>query len=312
MNKRTVALLLARGAMNGAPPTHECHKYKALVPVNGVPMVDYVLSALQASAAEKIFVVQGADEDLEKAVSGHSKNEFIDCNSNGSSYAHSLFSGLIKLADYYGADELPQIEIMLVPCDVPLVNSGNFNRLMAANDGKDADVCTSLIRSKLVKEKYPKRDFLHFYYSDLGENYCMQNFAFISGRILAMSIYGEKYADDESRWRLKSNLMTYFAAKADTLVSLRQTPCVIPLILVELFLRLVVDHTLQSLLMMGKLLRRRCTTQDFKKFVFLATGLNADYIDSQEAEISYDVDRPEHIAALPCLARREPVASGAR
>ena len=100
MNKRTVALLLARGAMNGAPPSHECHKYKALVPVNGVPMVDYVLSALQASAAEKIFVVQGADERLERVVSGHLKNEFINCDPAGSTYAHSLISGLRKLADF--------------------------------------------------------------------------------------------------------------------------------------------------------------------------------------------------------------------
>ena len=301
MNKRTVALLLARGAFNGSSRPQAGLKYKALMPIHEIPMVDYVMRALQESAAEKIFVVQGADECLERAVSGHSKNEFIDCDSNGSSYAHSLFSGLIKLADYYGPDELPNIEIMLVPCDIPLVNSGSFNRLMAANDGKDADVCTALIRSKFLKARYPERDFPQFYFSDLGENYCMQNFAFISGRILAISLYGEKYTGERPCRRFQFDLITYFASKADTLVSLRQTRCVIPLIWWEVFWRLARKHLLQSLLMLGKLLGRRCTTRDFKRFIFLASGLSADHIDSHEAEISFDIDRCEHLDALSGL-----------
>jgi CTP:molybdopterin cytidylyltransferase MocA len=305
MNKRTVALLLARGAMNGAPPLHECHKYKALVPINGVPMVDYVLSALQASAAEKIFVVQGIDEGLEQAVGCHSKNAFINCESNGSSYSHSLFSGLIKLADYYGPDELCKIEIMLVPCDIPLADSGNFNRLIAANDDKNTDVCTCLIRSELLKGRYPERKFPRFYCSDLGENYCMQNFAFISGRTLAVCLYGASLAREWHSRSLPSTLMADFATKADNLVSLRQTHLVIPLIVRETFWWLAREGSvLQAIQMLGKLLFRRCTTQDFKKFVFLASGLNADYIDSQEAELSFDVDQSEHLDALSDLKPR--------
>ncbi len=304
-------MLLARGAMNGAPPSHECHKYKALVPVNGVPMVDYVLSALQASAAEKIFVVQGADERLERAVSGHLKNEFINCDPAGSSYAHSLISGLRKVADYYGPGELPQIEIMLVPCDIPLVTSSNFDRLMKANDGKDKDVCTSLIKSRLLKEKYPQRRFQGYYFPDLDEDYCMQNFAFISGRVLGVALHGP--GNDAGDSRYPPNLLADIAATADYLVSLRQTSYLVPMILWQMVWHLAKRrYVLQSLLMLGKLLGRRCSTQDFQRFIFTASGIAAGYIDSQEAEISYDVDRSEHIAALPGLARREPVASGAR
>jgi CTP:molybdopterin cytidylyltransferase MocA len=305
MKKRTVALLLARGAFNGSSQPHVDLKYKALLPIHGVPMVDHVLRALQESVAEKIFVVQGADEGLEQVVDCHPKNVFINCDSNGSSYSHSLFSGLTKLADHYGPDGLQKIEIMLVPCDVPFVNGGNFNRLIAANDEKDTDVCVSLIRSELLKESYPERDFHGLYYSDLGENYCIQNFAFISGRILRAAFYGGKYTPEEFGHLLPYNLLTDFAATADYLVSFRQTYYQIPLILWELLWRLARKrYILQSLLMLGKLLRRRCTTQDCRRFIFLASGLSTDYIDSQEAEISFDIDRCEHIDAL--LGLRSP------
>ena len=158
------------------------------------PIIHDAMRSLQESAAEKIFVVQGTDEGLEQAVRYHAKNEFIECDSGRSSYADSLFGGLKKLADYYGLEELCKIEIMLVPCDIPLANGENVNRLIAANDNKDTDVCTCLIRSKLLKERYPGRDFPRFYCSDLGENYCMQNFVFISGRTLAVCLYGTSVA----------------------------------------------------------------------------------------------------------------------
>jgi len=305
MKKRTVALLLARGAFNGSSRPHAGLKYKALMPVHGVPMVDYVMRALQESAAEKIFVVQGADEKLEQVVGCHSKNVFINCESNGSSYSHSLFSGLTKLADHYGPDGLQEIDIMLVPCDVPFVNGGNFNRLMAANDDKDTDVCVSMIRSELLKESYPERDFKGLYYSDLGENYCIQNFAFIRGRTLRAVFYGGKYTSEESGLHIPYNLLTDVAATADYLVSFRQTYYQIPLILWEWLWRLARKrYILQSLLMLGKLLRRRCTTQDYRRFVFLASGLTADYINTQEAELSFDIDRFEHLDALSDLKSR--------
>jgi molybdopterin-guanine dinucleotide biosynthesis protein A len=311
MKKRTVALLLARGALGSPSQLFADLKYKALLPIDGIPMVEHVLTALQDSAAEKIFIVQGADEFLERKVQYHVKHEFIFCGLKGSSYAHSLFSGLCRLADYYGPMQLSGLEIMLVPCDVPMVTGRTFDRLIAANEEKDCDVCIPLIRAELLRERYCWRDFQRFYFADLGADYCVQNFAFIKGSTLADYLYRRCGAGE--RPRLSANLMADLAARADHLVSLRKIACLVQVaVLGEMLWRLAEKkHLVQALLMLGKLLRRRCTTLDFKRLIIFATGISSDYINSQETEISFDIDRLEHIEGIRVLKPGELIVTAA-
>ena len=262
-------------------------------------MVDYVLHALQQSVSEKIFIVQGMDEGLETAVRPHHKNVFINCAAGRSSFSGSLFSGLATLAEYYDRDELDRIDIMLVPCDIPLVNSGNFDRLMADNSLKDSDVCISMIRARYLKEQYPGRDFRGFYCHDLGDLYCVQNFAFISGDILNWIYRGGKRSNRDSGGEPPGHFIRDAVATADYFVATREKRYQIPLILWEYLRRLITrGYIRESLLLLIKLLSKRYTTGDGRRFIFLASGLTIDYIESKEAELSFDIDKPEHLAAI--------------
>lgn len=312
MEKRTVALLLARGPFTNAFRTPAGLKYKALLPINDIPMVDYVLHALQQSVSEKIFIVQGMDEGLETAVQYHHKNVFINCTAGESSFSSSLFSGLATLAENYSQDELSRTDIMLVPCDIPLVNSGNFNRLIAENSLKGSDVCVSMIHAGRLKEKYPWRDFRGVYYHDLGDLYCVQNFAFISGDTLNWAYHGGKRKHCDSSYVLPGSMIQDVVATADYFVASREKRCQILLILWEYLRRLITrGYIRESFLSLSKLLNKRYTTGDGRRFIFLASGLVGDYIESKEAELSFDVDKQEHLEAvlkfkscsyLPCSA----------
>lgn len=291
--------MLARGPFTNSFRAQADLKYKALLPINDIPMVDYVLHALQQSVSEKIFIVQGVDEGLETAVRSHHKNVFINCSADGSSFSSSLFSGLAKLAENYSQDELSRTDIMLVPCDIPLVSSSNFDRLIAENSLKGSDVCVSMIHAGRLKEKYPGRDFRGIYYHDLGYLYCIQNFAFISGDTLNWAYHGGTRKNYDSRYVLPDNIMRDVIATADYFVASREKRCQILLILWEYLRRLITrGYIRESLLSLSKLLNKRYTTVDGRRFLFLASGLMGDYIESEEAELSFDVDKPEHLEAV--------------
>ncbi len=66
MNQR-MAIVLAAG--KGTRMKSELPK--VLVPVNGRPMVEYVLDALQAAGVERIVVVVGYRADLVRSTIGH-------------------------------------------------------------------------------------------------------------------------------------------------------------------------------------------------------------------------------------------------
>jgi CTP:molybdopterin cytidylyltransferase MocA len=302
MERRTAALVLARGRLTDSWQAGRSLKYKALVPINGIPMVEYVLSALQQSRCEKIFIVQGDDEGLQRAVRTHAKNIFINCDPGMSSYSHSLFEGLKQIAGYYGKGGLPGIDIMMVPCDVPLVNGGTFDRLIEANAQKECDVCISMIKLSQLKEKYPGRNYYGFRYHDLGEAYCIQNFAFISGDSLRVACYGGTRRSGGLSHTLPDNMFSDFARTIDYFVSLRGRSFLVLLVWWDYIRRLAGrKHIRECLLLLDKLRSGRYTTADGKRFIFLATGLMADYIESREVELSFDVDEPGQLAQIQDL-----------
>lgn len=302
MGKRTVALVLARGLLKDSWQEHCSLKYKAMVPINGIPMVEYVLNALQQSMSEKIFVVQGNDEGVEKAVRVHEKNLFINCDPGIPLYSHSLFEGLKRVAEYYGREGLPGIDIMLVPCDIPLVNGGTFDRLIQANAGKECDVCISMIKLSRLKENYPGRNFYGFHYHDLGEAYFIQNFALINGDLLRAAYYGGSRRNGGLSYTLPDNLFSDVTRTIDYLVASRGRSYLALLVWWDYFRRLASrKHIRECLVLLDRLRRRRYTTADGKRFIFLASGLFGDYIESREAELSFDADEPEHLAEISGL-----------
>ena len=140
MTEKTVALLLARGLIRESLRLDDTLLYKAKLQINGRPLTDYVLAALQESDSEEIFIVQGLNEGLESVVTENKKNVFLTCDRESWSYASSLSFGLEKVIEYYGLDEVHRRNIMIVPCDIPVARRENFNFLMGEKEGKDTRV----------------------------------------------------------------------------------------------------------------------------------------------------------------------------
>jgi CTP:molybdopterin cytidylyltransferase MocA len=294
MKKPVAALLLARGPAANSWQALCDVKYKALVPINGIPMVEFVVNALQQSMVERIFIVQGADRELEKALPRHDKNVFVDCDPSLPSYSYSLFHGLEQLTAYYGREELESLDVMMTPCDVPLVRSEGFNRLIEAHSDRECDVCLAMIKQAVLKEKYPQRYFFGFKYHDLGEAYCIQNFAFLNGSSLATAYLGE---DRRNRDRIND-----FARTTDYLVSSKDSSYLAARAWVELLRRLMSGgHLMECLTLLARLSSGSYTTSDGRRFLYLVSSYYADYIESEEAELSYDIDEPGHLDSIPEL-----------
>jgi molybdopterin-guanine dinucleotide biosynthesis protein A len=174
-----VALLIARGisdriSMPGI-------KYKALLPISGRPMADYVLGALQNSKVERIFIVQAADEELDKMLTPNSKNVFVSCPSARPHMTDSLLCGIESMLKYYGETELGQRIIMSVPCDIPLARSEDFDCLIRQCENMEADVFLTAIRSDMLEQSFPDHIYHSLYLSDLNARYSPQNICFANG-----------------------------------------------------------------------------------------------------------------------------------
>ena len=188
MPRTTVALLPARGDARGFPESGV--KYKALLPLNGRPLIDHVLRSLQASEVERIFIIQSLDEHLERAVTPSDKNVFVTCAGEASSLAGSLTRGAEAILDYYG-DKTRELAIMATPCDIPLVQPGEYNRLIKQNLARDADVSVTAVRNKILKESCASRSFRSLFFKDLGEVYTMQAVMFGRGSLLGFGQAGD-------------------------------------------------------------------------------------------------------------------------
>lgn len=296
MSERTAALLLARGPLEAAWRGHSALKYKALVPVNGLPMAGHVLGALHASQVSEVFIVQGADEGLEHVIGSRPGDIFINCADVDSGYSGSLYSGFKGVVNHYGVEGLRDTDIMVVPCDVPLANCGNFDRLIRQYGVKECDLCFALIQCRLLRERYPGRSYRGFQFRDLPGSRTLQNIAFISGRLLGEAFLGADYGGPERTPPLATDIVSEAARKVDALVSARDHALQVPHMFLELFRLLAARKQLgSSLLLLCKLLGRSYSTADAAYFVRLISGLSLSYIESQEAELSFDIDLPAHL-----------------
>jgi molybdopterin-guanine dinucleotide biosynthesis protein A len=174
-----VALLIARGTADRI--SMPGIKYKALLPINGRPMADYVLGALQKSKTERVFVVQAEDEQLDKILTPNLKNVFVSCPSERPHMTDSLLCGIESMLEYYGETELGRRIIMSVPCDIPLARSEDFDCLIRQCENTDADVFLTAIRSGMLEQSFPARRYHSLYLSDLDARYSPQNICFANG-----------------------------------------------------------------------------------------------------------------------------------
>jgi len=117
--KSIVALVLAGGFADAFSLEND-PVFKALLPVRGRPIADYVLQALEESDVEKIFIAQDEGVNLEVMLPPYSKCIFFNKDKRHSTLGIDIFFALGKVAEFYGDSELREKMIMVVPC-VPCI-----------------------------------------------------------------------------------------------------------------------------------------------------------------------------------------------
>jgi molybdopterin-guanine dinucleotide biosynthesis protein A len=180
MHERTVAIVMTGGPAEGKFAGLGL-KYKALFPVGGRPLVDYILVALQASAVERVFVLQPDDAGLERVVTPHDKNVFLSYDGRARSMGLTLGRGIERLLDYCGEGTLHQRNVMWLPCDIPLVRSEDVDSLVAQSHQPGIDGLITIIAHRLLASAYPDRRFWSLYLSDRGERFSLQSVMFVDG-----------------------------------------------------------------------------------------------------------------------------------
>ncbi len=116
---------------------------KALVDINGKPMIHYVLTALRQSGRIGRIVVVGPTQELRNSVAEH-QAELLD---DGSSIIEN-----IKI----GARRLPADERMLIATsDIPLLTAPVVDAFLGLCDARQADLYYPIVEKSVNERKYP-------------------------------------------------------------------------------------------------------------------------------------------------------------
>ncbi len=292
MQKSVVSVLLTCG---GAERFHIASdtKYKALLSLNGRPVVDYVAEALCNSETEKVFVVQCRDEGLEKIMNHGEKISCIFCDESNPSLADSLHCAIRGLMDYYGENDLHDKYIMFVPCDIPSVKSSDFNVLIEQVTDNEIDFYTTFIEREALRHFLPKRSFRSLYFRDIGGYFSQQGINIVSGRLFSFD--GEKdnckniavYGQDKQKLSGLSEIINDFRSSRHTIFSL--------LVFISGFL-------IKRLLRKGGIgltfklasgwLSHRLTQYVIQQALYRSLNIKVGLIRSKSVAFSADIDKP--------------------
>lgn len=301
MQRQPAAILLTGGRISQSFKLDTPVKYKALLQINGRPMVDYVLRALQESEVERVFIIQEDDEGLDGIVTRSNKNIFLSSEQEHTTLISNLFFGLEKAVEYYGLDELNRRDILVVPCDIPLVKKENLNRLIEAHkhNRNNSDISVPIIDKRHLEHAYPQRRFRGVYFKDLNGTYVWQSPVFLNCARITLK--------DCEKYKTKTlaisgsheNALLDLGKTIDRLRSHREKVYQWPHTIYEVVRGLAKNrHLLYALRLTYGLCRRELTTQQINNAFYIATGLRFNQFESKEVEVSADIDRPDHLEWL--------------
>jgi GTP:adenosylcobinamide-phosphate guanylyltransferase len=278
---------IAGGFQNGNIPTT-----KPLLPVRGRPIADYVIEALEQSNVEKIFILQDEDVQIQETLTASSKCVFINRDKHHSSYGLSGLYGLEKVAEYYGSPQINQKSIMIVPCDIPLATKDNFNSLILNAASKEADVTMAIIAEKRLKKRFPQKQFRSAYLADYKAKYLLQSIGFVNGKLIIFKPSG-------GRTRLNISFKGVDAKKLnraeETVDIVRDHRHDYNKFLPFPEVRWIFNkgYISPALSFIFNLILNRLTTAKIVKYLYRACQIEVAFIESEEAEISADIDRPD-------------------
>lgn len=119
---------------------------KALLPIAGRPMIDYVLDALSQSEVLQPFSVSGFDADYEKRLTQ---------TPSGAGPANSALLGVEHIGEF---------PILITTCDHPLLTADMIESFISGAQDSGADFCVGLADKTVISPVYPhvKRTYLKF------------------------------------------------------------------------------------------------------------------------------------------------------
>jgi len=292
--KSTVAILLAGGIADGFQPG-TVPKYKALLPVCGQPITNYVIRALEQSNVEKIFVIVDDDVTIQEALTASSKCIFFRKDRLHDLFSLSMLFGLEKVAEYYGHPQINQKSIMIVPCDIPLVTKDNFNALIEKAANYHADVTIPIIAENLIKKRFPQRCFRSVYLADYKGRYTLQFIGFINGEHILIEPSRETGRTKISFKGVEYKSLVRLKETMDTLRDHRHHNYSLPRFSDKFALHWLMrkGYTIYVFRFIFNLIFNRLTMAKIIEYLNGACQFNIAYIVSEEVEIFADIDRPE-------------------
>jgi len=123
-------------------------KWKALLPIHGIPMIEYVFSALaQSSVVENPYWISGVDQDL------------VGGKHNQSPAAAGPASSVVVAAEA----GIPY-PFMVTTCDHPLLTPEMVDAFVGGAQMADVDFALGLAEKSIIQPAYPnvKRTYLKF------------------------------------------------------------------------------------------------------------------------------------------------------
>jgi molybdopterin-guanine dinucleotide biosynthesis protein A len=303
MRERTIALVMTGGTAEGKFAERGL-KYKARFPVNGRPLVDYILCALQASTVEKVFILQPADADLQTVVTPHAKNVFLNYDEREHSIGLTMGRAIEHLLDYHGVEALHERTVMWLPCDIPLVRTEDVDSLIAGSRQPEMDALFTIIPHRVLTAAYPDRRFPSLYLSDRGERYSLQSVMFVDGRhynyATSPEYAGVRLAVTDAYGEPIPGLVAGIDGMRDGRHGVFNTPRFI----YEVVIRRMLRRGLLTAVPRGlyELATGKLTTASISDYLFLAMRVRFGAVMSASAAYSADVDSPED--AERCLELR--------
>jgi GTP:adenosylcobinamide-phosphate guanylyltransferase len=170
VNQRpTVALLLTSGKqITGIKNSHG-----AYTQINGTPLFIYVLNSLQNSKVEKIFILGEDKTTFEKQTSPHPKNQYIE-QSESPKITPKITQAVNKIKETYGEKKFREINIILVPCDIPYSSPESFNTIIEKCNTEDI-ITIPIIKTCKIKNNKQYDKIWSIYFKDLNGYYSPQN-----------------------------------------------------------------------------------------------------------------------------------------
>jgi len=242
------AIVLAGAPNSGKLSEISAEAHEALIPLEGRPLVDWVVEALAASSTVEEIIVVGPKDELSKRL--------------GANWPHE--GKLIQATDsllgnmQLGGQAAEEEHLLVVTADIPLLRPQTVDKFMARSLETGASICYPIVSEEDTISMFPhgKRTFIK-----------LKDGTFTGGNIIYMErenlagtsqLFGQVIAARKKPWQLVKILGSSF-------------------IFSFLFRQLTIS-------------RIEARAREL--------GISARGIIMEEAEIGFDVDKPQDLAAI--------------